>query len=386
MIIRKVIFCCVLLFSLAQFASTQDARQNENFVRTTPDYYDRALRNPMKGFTADIGHEWATLTHVYIRWNELENNESDGLDKIIEVSNEKFQDGPANNVKFIPRVYLHWNDESEKYWPEDMIAGDYTSTQFQSRVLRLIDRLGVAWNNDPRIAFIELGIFGKWGEHHSPDPTPEMQKLVGEAFKKAFPDKKVSVRHTWSEFLGFGFGEYWDSWAHYQQMWAHGHPISEQNNGSKLYLTNYIGGEVAYNWGPWHLQPGESPTKSVSDPIHRDFIINSIRWLHGTQLRWISNYDQTNEKARNGAEQIQKVFGYRFKLEEVGFNSKIDNGLTVELTVTNEGSAIFYYNWPLEVALHDPESREIVWRETFKDVDIRSWEPGSNWTSPMERD
>jgi hypothetical protein len=337
----------------------------------------------MKGFTAEIGHEWATLSHVYIRWNELENNESDGLDKIIEVSNQKFQNGPENNVKFIPRVYLHWNREDEKFWPEDMTSDDYTSSQFQARVLRLIERLGIAWNNDPRIAFIELGIFGKWGEHHSPDVTPEMQKLVGEAFKNAFPDKKISVRHAWSEFKGLGFGEYWDSWAHYQQMWAHGHPIAELNKTEKLYLTNYIGGEVAYNWGPWHLQPGETPTKSVSDPIHRDFIINSIRWLHGTQLRWISSYDQNDDLARKGAEQIQKVFGYRFKFDGVGFNTQIDNGLTVELSVTNEGSAIFYYNWPLEVALHDPETREIVWRSTFKDVDIRHWTPGSDWTPPQ---
>ena len=353
-------------------------------VRDTPGYYDKALRNPMKGFTANIGHEWATLAHRYIRWNELENHESDGLDRILDVTNQKFANGPENNVKFIPRIYLHWNAAHEKHWPADMVEGDYTSEQFQARLIRLVERLGVAWNNDPRVAFVELGIFGKWGEHHSPTPAPAIQELAGEAFRNAFPDKKVSVRHAWSAFQGFGFGEYWDSWGHYQQMWGHGHRIAELNEQHDLYLSTYIGGEVAYNWGSWQIQPGETPTISVSEPVHRTFMINSIRWLHGTQLRWIAAYDQNDPVARDGAEQLQRVMGYRFRLDSVGFSETVgEAGLRVEFSVTNEGSAIFYYNWPVEVALLDPWTREVVWRDFIADADIRNWAPGSNWTPPQ---
>lgn len=125
-----------------------------------PEYYDRALRNPLKGFTHNIDHEWGTLSHRYIRWNELEYQESDGLERILLVSNQKFTGGANKNVKFIPRVYLHWDAAHEKHWPVDMTPDDYTSEQFQARVVRLIERLGIAWNNDP---------------------------LVGEAFKRAFP-------------------------------------------------------------------------------------------------------------------------------------------------------------------------------------------------------
>jgi hypothetical protein len=353
-------------------------------VRTTPVFYDQALRNPMKGFTGDIGHEWATLSHAYFRWNELENRESDGLDRILEVTNERFAGGPENNVKFIPRVYLHWDADHEKYWPEDMDEDDYTSEQFRARLVRLVKRLGVAWNNDPRVAFVELGIFGKWGEHHSPHPTPEMQQLAGEAFLKAFPDKKVSVRHVWSEFEGFGFGQYWDSWAHYQQMWAHGQEIAVYNEQHDLHLSNYIGGEAAYNWGSWEIQPGATPTLSVSGAVHRDFILNSIRWLHCTQLRWISAYDQNDEAARAGAEQLQRAMGYRYRLDSVAFTPTVDEaGLHVEFSVTNEGSAIFYYNWPVEAALLDPETREVMWRGYFAEADVRTWAPGSNWTPPQ---
>ncbi len=352
--------------------------------RYKPAGYDRALRNPMKGFTHRPGHEWATLRHRYIRWNELENHQTDGLDKILQLSNARFADGPANNMKFIPRVYLHWSQDHQKYWPEDMQEDDYTSPQFQARLTRLVQRLGIAWNNDPRVAFIELGIFGKWGEHHSPTPTPALQQIAGNAFQEAFPDKRVSVRHVGDEFQGFGFGQYWDSWGHYQQMWGHGRRIAEANAEKALYLSTYIGGEVAYDWGLWKTQPGATPTLSVSEPVHREFLINSIRWLHGTQLRWIAAYDQNDPVARAGAEQLQRVMGYRFILEEVGFSWSLeDNGLQVGFVVRNEGSAPFYYNWPVEVALLDPDRRKVVWNDQFSDIDIRTWTPGQHWTPPQ---
>jgi len=355
--------------------------QNDNQVTVTPSPYERALRNPMMGFThGDNDHPWASTAHTYIKWNELEDDVSDGIDKILEVSDEKWKDMEANNKKAIPRVYLHWSGDDQKYWPSDMQQDDYTSEQFQERVLRLIERLGIAWDNDPRVAFVELGIFGKWGEHHSPSPTPEMQKLVGDAFAEAFKNKKVSVRHVWSEFTQHPFGEYWDSWAHYDQMWVHGNGIRDVNTKKDRYLHNYIGGEVAYNWGNVSIQPGDNPTQSVVDEKHRNFVINSIRWLHCTQLRWISNYDRNNPEAVAGAEEIQKVFGYRYVLNEV--RVEMGDSLSMAFDVTNEGSAPFYYDWPVEVSLLDSTTLEPVWRSTMENVDIRKWLPGSGWTDP----
>ena len=357
----------------------------ERVTRVVPGYYDRALQNPLKGFTADNdgSHDWATLSHKYFRWNELENDVSDGLARILTVTNQKCGDARQHNIKIIPRVYLHWAGDNEKYWPADMVTDDYDSAQFQARVTRLVDRLGQAWNDDPRIAFVELGIFGKWGEHHSPDPTAQMQALVGDAFEAAFPDKLVSVRHVWDDFQGNDFGEYWDSWAHQQQMWGHGGGTASRNDADQLYLRNYVGGEVAYNWGSWQVQPGESPTDSVSDPFHRDFIENSIRWLHCTQLRWIAEYDDGDPVARAGAEVLQRAMGYRFTLDQVTFSSNVQDGkLSFAASITNEGSAPFYYDWPVQLALHDPVTRAVVWSKTLPRADVRDWAPGSQWTEP----
>jgi hypothetical protein len=261
-----------------------------------------------------------------------------------------------------------------------MTADDYSSPQFQSRVRRLVRRLGHCWDNDPRVAFVELGIFGKWGEQHSPYPTEKMQAVVGQAFAEAFTNKLVSVRRNWERFQEQPFGEYWDSWAHYDQMWSHGNSIAELNARTERYKVNYIGGETAYGWGNSKVQPGPTPTDSVAKANHREFIINTIRWLHCTQLRWIEDYDQTNPEAVQGAEEIQKAFGYRFILKEVTFTTH--GPLKVSFKVANEGSAPFYYDWPVEVALLDVRSREPVWQAIFKDADIRKWMPGQGWAPP----
>lgn len=367
----------VILFLFITFVA--DA-QNEAEITVIPKEYKSALRNPLMGFTTRgiYSHPWATTAHTYFRWNELENNETDRIDKIIRVCNEKWNDVASKNVKVIPRVYLHW-DGDQKYWPADMQTDDYTSEQFRERVVRLIKRLGICWDNDPRVAFIELGIIGKWGEHHSPSPTLEMQKLVGDTFAAAFKNKKVSVRQIWSQFQGHPFGEYWDSWAHYDQMWSNGNGIKELNDKGR-YLDNYIGGEVAYDWGNSEIQPGPSPTNSVADKQHKEFIINTIRWLHCTQLRWIDAYDKFNADAVKGAEEIQKAFGYRYVLDEVRFS--LSDSLKISFDVTNTGSAPFYYNWPVEVALLDSLTHKPVWKTTMNSIDIRNWQPGEGWTDP----
>ncbi|MBU2945744.1 DUF4832 domain-containing protein [Zobellia uliginosa] len=354
--------------------------KKDDYLTVKPTEYKQALRNPLKGFTTRgiTDHPWATTAQTYIRWNEIENDKSDGVNKIINVCNQKWSGIEEKNIKVIPRVYLHWSG-NKKYWPADMREMDYSSQQFKERVLRLIKRLGECWDNDPRVAFVEMGVFGKWGEQHSPYPTKEMEKLVGHAFSKAFKNKKVSVRRNWERFTENPYGVYWDSWAHYNQMWRHGNSIEKMNENGR-YLQNYVGGEVAYDWGDSKIQPGASPTESVAFEKHRNFLINSIRWLHCTQLRWIEDYDKKNNKAIVGAEKIQKAFGYRYLLNEVRFT--LNDSLKLSFDITNIGSAPFYYDWPVEVALLDTINYKPVWKSTLTSADIRNWLPGEGWSNP----
>jgi len=53
----------------------------------------------------------------------------------------------------------------------------------------------------------------------------------------------------------------------------------------------------------------------------------------------------------------------------------------VKLSVRNTGSAPFYLDWPVAIALLDPATKKPVWSAPLAGVDIRKWQPGEDWDS-----
>ena len=74
--------------------------------------------------------------------------------------------------------------------------------------------------------------------------------------------------------------------------------------------------------------------------------------------------------------------GYRFIINEFSYPKEIKAGaqFPISFKVVNSGSSPFYYNWPVEVALLDPESHQKVWGKILEEVNISEWMPGDNWS------
>lgn len=356
-----------------------NATTKNNLITINPEEYAHAIRNPLMGFRSSIEkkHEYSTLFKSYIKWNELENSASDGVEKIIELSNLKWFGIEDKNLKVIPRVYLAW-PRKESGWPADMIEGDFKSDQFKQRVIAFVQKLGKAWDNDSRVAFVEMGIIGEWGEMEWPETTDEIIEVISAQFAASFQHKLVMIRwpNTYNDDI-YNFGYYWDSWGHYDQRY-YGFTL---NNVSPKWKTAVIGGETAYDWGNKQIQPGNSPDETLSKPVHRDYIIDQIRSLHGNHMGWIADYDHSNKSVREGAEIVQKAMGYQFVISEVTYPKRIDKDkkFTVSIKVKNTGSSPFYYNWPVEVSLLDPKTKQPVWKNTCTNLDIRYWMPGDKW-------
>lgn len=358
--------------------STNVVIPKEDLATIYPDEYSKAIKNPLKGFRpSNPDHEYGTLMKSYIKWDELENSASDDVNKIKEFCNEKWSGVEKTNMKVIPRVYLAWPGQKE-HWPEDMTPGDFTSDQFKQRVIAMIKKLGEAWDNDSRVAFVEMGIMGEWGEMEWPDTREDIKEAISAQFNESFKNKLVMIRwpNTYNDHI-YNFGYYWDSFAHQDQMYYAFH----LNNTAPRWKTAVIGGETAYNWGNLKIQPGESPEISLKTPIHRDYIIDNIRKLHANHVGWIANYDQSDESVRAGAEIVQKALGYRFVISEVSYPKRIDTDteFTVSFKVKNTGSSPFYYDWPVEISLLDANTKKVVWKKQFKEIDISSWMPGDKW-------
>ena len=382
-----------------------------------------ALKNPLKGFmiypNGQSPREFVSLYKRPIAWNRIEQNINDGVDKIRTYANSHLfysdvtkKRVEEQNIKSIPIVILK-KGRSDDFSPDDMSISEHDNQTevFADRVKNLVEKLGKAWDEDPRIGFIYMGIVGTWGEQFDPNVSSEMAKVLGDSFQKAFLHKKVLVRlpgyfnesylskHN-HRFLGktynggFSFGMYWDAFG-----WEKELTNALDTQGvikTPMWKTEPMLGEVAFNVDSDYIYNTVSgSSKHSGDPIHdtlahKDslkYIEDYIRITHATALSWIADYNANDAAENVAAHTLQKIMGYRFVLQNASYTKTVDadRKLHVKCSVKNVGSAPFYYRWPLKVSLLEPETKKLVWSGTFSAVDIRSWLPGDNWDREENR-
>jgi hypothetical protein len=387
-------FSKILILTLLYLIAELNLLQAQDLITVYPEKNPLALSNPLKGFRPDspsTKYPRPTIVRDYITWSAIENDSTDGVQKIIDYCNAKWKDYEKKNVKVIPRVYILWDENGMPgNWPSDLTPGDWTSQKFKDRVVKLIYKLGLAWDNDPRVAWVQTGIMGWWGEQESPvGINQEYAKLLGDAFNTAFKNKKILVRNQASwESAGYKWGTYWDSYAHPYQASVRTNIYNRNTQGR--YHTQIIEGETAYNWGAdgWNPKFGASPTETLNNTKYTNNLIDAIRELHCTGLGWIASYSLDGsggskiDTVKANASRIQKAFGYNYIIPEFSCSPRADQGaaLAVRFKVINNGSAPVYENWPLAFVLIDETSNEIVWKEEFKNVDIRKWLPGDKYS------
>ena len=402
-------------------------------VTVHPTEYTGAIRNPMKGFRefigagidpkrADYPYPYGTLIKEYMQWNMLENNAADGVDKIIAYSNHRWEGVEDINMKVIPRIYIVWmepwhggvakntytnhpDDLNGWHWPADIpgqtrpadptqpITGGYYYPTFQDRVKALVAKAGEAWDNDPRVAYVEMGIIGEWGEQHDPNIStywaphdepahvanrtwiPGIEKTLGDAFTAAFKNKKVMVRYAY-DFKDYEFGIYWDSWSQPEEQ---GRGYDEMKKLGDRWKTQPIGGEITWNWGG--LSKFHSFEEVVADAATRTEVIEQIRNLHNNHLGGITWADFNDTQFKVNAELLQKSMGYNYVLSDFSYPGKIEKNkpFKVAFKVVNNGSSPFYYNWPVEISLLNKRTKRKVWSQTLEGVNISEWMPGDDW-------
>jgi hypothetical protein len=360
-----------------------NAATNMAEVTIIPKAYAGPVRNPLMGFIGPPNgrQEYATLAREYVKWNTIEGSADDTVEKLRAHADKHWQGVAERNIKIIPRVFLEWpKDGATNYWPIHSfwpadLPRDFTSVQFKQRVVRMIAKMGEAWDNDPRIAFVEMGMIGPWGEQHHPSPDAEIQKILGDAYKAAFKQKLVMNRYPW-EFQDYDFGIHWDSFGN--PGWEMSKHVPElEGRLADRWKTAPMAGEMAFDYNPGPKpRLAKNPTEAVA--IQSDTLIRYIRRWHWSALGWVSNYDVKDPDAARGAARIQTTFGYRFVLDEVRYPARLEPGanFAVSFAVRNHGSAPIYYNWPVELSLLDAKTRTPMWQANFQSLDIRTWLPG----------
>ena len=252
---------------------------------------------------------------------------------------------------------------------------DYDDPRMIAGMERLIAALGERYNKHPRIAFVQLGLLGFWGEWHTWPrgklyASPDTERRVIEAYRKSFPDKSLMVRYA-KGYAG-------------QQKWIGFHddmfPQDTDNGEDWSFLSGLRKTKRTQNWQV-AVVGGEMVPNKAKQWLGGDFD-TTLTMLHRSHFTWVGPYcpalERSNDEVfRKRSEELVRKLGYEFQITEVAHPAQVKAKQSARLTLKgkNLGVAPFYYPWSVEWAFLDSSGKAV---KLFKTAwDIRTWTPGA---------
>ena len=366
-----------------------DSSAHETVVRTEP--APGAIDNPFKGWCpyTDAGpiHMPYSMVFQYVSWKALEPEE--GRFEFASWEHKNWYVPAAKGKHIILRVYIDYPSKPSGLpdWLRSKVkltrytdhggglSPDYDDPRMVAAMERLIAAMGKRYDRHDRIAFVELGLLGFWGEWHTFPrqelyAKPATETLVIDAYRQAFPTKILMARYArdhagaqpWLGFHDDLFPEDTDN----GQAWSFLSSIKRSGRDAN-WKHAAIGGEMVPNHArDWLLGKHVNDTLRISETAH---------------FSWVGPYCPALEKSeppefRQAAELLVRRMGYQFRLTEFRHTDEVTTGgnLDVAIAGINEGVAPFYYPWPLELALFDLDGK-LATRTPLR-CDIREWLPG----------
>ncbi|MFZ4715879.1 MAG: DUF4832 domain-containing protein [Bacteriovoracaceae bacterium] len=377
-------------------------------ITVVPAKSSEVLANPFKGYVyyLDGAPDTTTipLTLVYddVTWRQLEptkgqfdwNSFEQGWSKQVSLGRKigfrfKMADpwiSPANDVPDwlisagVPMRSYSIDGGSGKApdWDNEILLTEHT---------RVLKALGARYNNDPRIAFVDVGSYGIWGEWHVwmneklAATNASKQRMLND-YLTNFPNKELVIAFD-------------DSFATKYQT-DRGHGIRNDCLGEKasndwyLEFLNNISSTLNANLYKTGVVTGEFCGGSAGAlaglrdrfTLNHNFIKQTHWSFIGPAGGELASVTETTQKANS--EILHKSLGYHFVMTEVSHEKSLRPGddLKLVLKITNEGIAPFYYPWPVEISLKDLSGAIVISKIISNSAwDIRLLLPGTSTIS-----
>ena len=374
--------------TLASVAPAED-HQALAFVR--PASAPGPLDNPLKGYcpyvTAGEIHRPYSMSFLYTSWKELEPTEGNYAFEAWE--KKEWSHPRAKGKHLVIRVYadypkkpsglpdwLRTKGVREKKYRDHGggMSPDYDHPQMVVAMERFVSAFGKRYNNNPRVAFIQLGLLGFWGEWHTYPheewfASEKTQRRIIRAYLKAFPDKQLMARYAdgvLADYREIGFHDDMfpedtdngKEWSFLARMRRAGH--------SDTWKRKVVGGEMA---------PHNAPKWLGGQWNH------TLEMIRRSHFSWVGPYgpalepENSREFLKRSDEMVRKM-GYQFRLEEIRHSARVLPGAPCKVVLqgVNEGVAPFYYPWPVQLAWID-DGGKILSKTNLND-DVRKWLPG----------
>ncbi len=360
--------------------------------------------NPLIGWVTDardINIKQAhSLVYASFSWRDVESVKGKyDFGKFEEDYN--FSYWKSKNIKIIIRLYLDYPLDKPHQdipdWLFDEMDGngveyanaygmgfspDYNSPLLLDYHEKLIKAIADRYDDDPTIAFVEIGSLGHWGEWHTgtnddaqiPFARRDVCEAVTNQYIKYFKNKILLMRRPTTIAVDNKMGLFNDSFGDVYQ--TEDCFINWFNNG---YEDTQTGA-----WNPpmqnfWMYAPSGGEVATPTEQYFTDATIEqTLRQLKAGHTSWLgpnAPFYSTYDDIRKNLNIVQGKMGYKFYISKAVIDKKaILNGTrTLSITINNIGNAPFYYNWPLKLYIED-FNNSIKYVKSA-DVDIRNLLP-----------
>ena len=378
------------LLGLLSMTGGLDATTEPDVV-VRPEPAPGPLDNPLKGWSpyADAGpiRQPYSMVFHYAPWKDLEPEE--GRYAFDRWEQRSWSVPQATGKHVVLRVYIDYpsrpsglpawlRDKGVKLTPYTDHGGglspDYDDPLMVAAMERLIGAMGRRYDGDPRVAFVELGLLGFWGEWHTwPQGKlyagKETERRVINSYRRAFPHKILLARYARD--------------AAASQSWLGFHddmfPEDTDNGRDWSFLAGLRKSGRSDNWERAAIG-GEMEPHRAKKWLGEGFE-QSVGMVERGHFTWVGPYcpaldASVSPEFRGRSEALVRRMGYQFRLAEIRHPVSVAAGGTLPVTIRgeNQGVAPFYYPWPVELALID-EAGKLAGRWPLR-CDVRAWLPG----------
>lgn len=213
---------------------------------------------------------------------------------------------------------------------------NYNNILLIDELIKFIKKFAKKYDGDDRIAFIECGLIGHWGEWHCYPkdelmPTNEQLEKIIKCYLMNFKKTKILTRYPKYTFLKkYNIGFHDDSFCYSTLPTKNHHFVTQliNNNLEDRYLTSPIGGE---------LRPEEQENLVNGKNIKEDYF-ECIKRTNCSWLIFQKAFDQNNNIEY--IQQLSSKLGYDFYIDNIEINDNI-----ISFDLFNAGLAPIYYNF-----------------------------------------
>lgn len=310
------------------------------------------------------------------------------------VSTYTAKTGEVEPVPLVPKYVADGmaNDWSFVMGGKNVFVPDWNDPLYMEKAEALIQRLGESFGNEPCISWIDIGMYGDWGEFHmqgfkypktgNVEPiTYENGKKLIDAYVKAFPNKQLVFRtsNEWLDYvvktyphIGYRTDALGDLVVdnEFKRITNMGTVASD-----RWKIAPYIG-EPIY---PLPVKTAGQTTPMVDENMVRQVPQYHISNINNLNFQTWSNYPTAQQ---DNFKYAGRLSGYRYAVRQIQYPGTVTQGTSFSINANwiNNGSAPAYLPWDVTYQLRDKTTDQVVWKDVSS-LNLKTLFPSATVTS-----